>query len=126
MAPSIPDKMKAAALDRFGGPEVLGIKTVPVPTCGDDEILIRVEGAGVGVWDSLEREGEMAGMMEGKPHFPYVPGADGAGAVMAVGRNVRRFKVGDRTVRSRGVSWIAFSKSHGFRLRAYPGHRPER
>jgi NADPH:quinone reductase-like Zn-dependent oxidoreductase len=96
MAPSIPDKMKAAALDRFGGPEVLGIKTVPVPTCGDDEILIRVEGAGVGVWDSLEREGEMAGLMEGKPHFPYVPGTDGAGEVVAVGGNVRRFKVGDR------------------------------
>ena len=96
MAPSIPDKMKAAALDRFGGPEVLGIKTVPVPTCGDDEILIRVEGAGVGVWDSLEREGEMAGMMEGTPQFPYVPGTDGAGEVMAVGSNVRRFKVGDR------------------------------
>ena len=67
MAPSIPDKRKAAALDRFGGPEVLGIKTVPVPSCGDDEILIRVEVAGVGVWDSLEREGEMAGMMEISP-----------------------------------------------------------
>jgi NADPH:quinone reductase-like Zn-dependent oxidoreductase len=96
MAPSIPDTMKAAALDRFGGPEVLGIKTVPVPECGDDEVLIRVEVAGVGVWDGLEREGEMAGMMEGSPRFPYVPGTDGAGEVIAVGKNVRRFKVGER------------------------------
>jgi NADPH:quinone reductase-like Zn-dependent oxidoreductase len=96
MAPSIPDKMKAAALDRFGGPEVLGIKTVPVPSCGDDEILIRVEAAGVAVWDHWEREGEMAGMIEGGPRFPYVPGTDGAGEVLAVGKNVRRFKEGDR------------------------------
>ncbi|QRO00251.1 NADP-dependent oxidoreductase [Archangium violaceum] len=96
MAPAIPDKMKAAAFDRFGGPEVLGIKTVPVPTCGDDEILIRVEAAGVAVWDPVEREGEMAGMMEGGPRFPYVPGTDGAGEVISVGRNVRRFKEGDR------------------------------
>ncbi|QSQ19111.1 NADP-dependent oxidoreductase [Pyxidicoccus parkwayensis] len=96
MATSIPDKMKAAALDRFGGPEVLGIKTLPVPQCGDDEVLIRVEAAGVGVWDSWEREGEMAGMIEGGPRFPYVPGADGAGEVVAVGRSVKGYKEGDR------------------------------
>ena len=42
MASSIPDKMKAAALDTFGGPGVLGIKSISVPACGDDEILIRV------------------------------------------------------------------------------------
>jgi NADPH:quinone reductase-like Zn-dependent oxidoreductase len=96
MATPIPEKMKAAALDRFGGPEVLGIKTVPVPQCGDDELLIRVEAAGVGVWDSWEREGEMAQMIEGGPRFPYVPGADGAGEVVAVGKDVKGCRVGDR------------------------------
>ena len=96
MAIPIPEKMKAAALDRFGGPEVLGIKTVPVPQCGDDELLIRVEAAGVGVWDAWEREGEMAGMIEGGPRFPYVPGTDGAGEVVAVGKGVRGCEVGDR------------------------------
>lgn len=107
MAITIPDKMKAAALDRFGGPEVLGIKTVPVPSCGDDEILIRVEVAGVGVWDPWEREGKMAEMIEGGPRFPYVPGADGAGEVLAVGKDVRRFKVGER------VYAIAFANPKG-------------
>jgi NADPH:quinone reductase len=96
MSITIPDKMQAAALDRFGGPEVLGIKTLPVPQCGDDEILIRVDAAGVGVWDPWEREGEMAEMMGGSPKFPYIPGTDGAGEVVAVGKNVERFQEGDR------------------------------
>ena len=96
MPTSIPDKMKAAALDRFGGPEVLGIKTVSVPTCGDDELLVRVEVAGVGIWDAMEREGLMAEMVEGGPRFPYVPGTDGAGEVVAVGKSVQGFKEGDR------------------------------
>lgn len=95
MASSIPDKMKAAALDRFGGPEVLGVKTVSVPTCGDDEILVRVKAAGIGVWDHLEREGAMQEMIPGGPRFPYVPGADGAGEVVAVGKNVKDHQVGD-------------------------------
>ncbi|MBE4751405.1 NADP-dependent oxidoreductase [Corallococcus sp. ZKHCc1 1396] len=96
--------MKAAALDRFGGPEVLGIKTVSVPACGDDEILIRVEVAGVGAWDSMEREGQMVEMMEGEPKFPYVPGTDGAGEVVAVGKAVKDLKVGDRVY---GISLVS-------------------
>ncbi|WP_404363641.1 NADP-dependent oxidoreductase [Corallococcus coralloides] len=92
----IPDKMRAAALDRFGGPEVLGIKTLSVPTCGDDEVLVRVVAAGIGAWDWMEREGQMAGMIPGGPKFPYVPGADGAGEVIAVGKKVKDFKVGDQ------------------------------
>ena len=39
MAAPILETMKAAAIDRFGAPEVLGVKTVPVPSCDDDEIL---------------------------------------------------------------------------------------
>ena len=96
MATSIPSTMKAAALERFGGPEVLGVREIPVPELEPDEILVRVKAAGVGVWDPWEREGEMADMIEGGPHFPYVPGSDGAGEVVAVGRGARGFKVGDR------------------------------
>ncbi|MBU8900327.1 NADP-dependent oxidoreductase [Corallococcus sp. M34] len=96
MAQAIPDTMKAAALDKFGGPEVIGIKTVKVPSCGDDEILLRVDAAGIGAWDAWEVGGGLADMIEGGPRFPYVPGSDGAGEVVAVGKNVKNFKVGDR------------------------------
>jgi NADPH:quinone reductase-like Zn-dependent oxidoreductase len=88
--------MRAVALDRFGGPEVLTVKTIPVPEVGPDEVLIQVESTGVGVWDPYEREGGFAQMLGVEPKFPYVPGTDGAGTVVAVGERVRRFKEGDR------------------------------
>ena len=88
--------MRAAALDRFGGIETIQMKTLPVPEPGPDEILLRVESAGVGVWDPYEREGEFAKMFGTKPRFPYVLGSDGAGTVAAVGEQVRNFKEGDR------------------------------
>ncbi len=87
--------MRAAALDRFGGVENLHVKQLPVPEPGPDEVLLRVESAGVGVWDPYEREGEFAKMFGATPTFPYVLGSDGAGTVAAVGAQVRRFKEGD-------------------------------
>src|SRR5882724_5338867 len=88
--------MRAAALDRFGGVETIQMKTLPVPEPGPDEVLLRVESAGVGVWDPYEREGAFAKMFGTKPRFPYVLGSDGAGTIAAVGEKVRRFKEGDR------------------------------
>lgn len=88
--------MQAVAIDRFGGLETMKLKTLPVPELGTDEVLIRVESAGVGVWDPFEREGGFAGMFGTEPKFPYILGSDGAGTVVAVGKRVRRFKEGDR------------------------------
>ena len=87
--------MRAAALDRFGGVENIQVKQLPVPEPGPDEVLLRVESAGVGVWDPYEREGEFAKMFGTKPTFPYVLGSDGAGTVAAVGAQVHRFREGD-------------------------------
>jgi len=91
-----PRTMRAVAMDRFGGPEVLTVKTLPIPEVGPDEVLIHVESAGVGVWDPFERDGGFAGMLGVKPRFPYILGSDGAGTVAAVGERVDRFKEGDR------------------------------
>src|SRR5215470_2933643 len=88
--------MRAVALDRFGGPETLKVQTVPVPEVAADEILIRVESAGVGAWDPYEREGGFVELLGTKPKFPYVLGTDGAGTVAAVGGKVKEFKEGDR------------------------------
>jgi NADPH:quinone reductase-like Zn-dependent oxidoreductase len=88
----IPAMMRAAAIDQFGGPEVLTIHTVPVPEIAATEILIAVDTAGVGVWDLGIREGKWAETTR----FPKILGTDGSGIVAAVGSRVTRFAVGDR------------------------------
>ena len=52
--------MKAVAIDRFGGIETLKTRELPIPDVGADEVGVRVEAAGVGVWDPFEREGGFA------------------------------------------------------------------
>ena len=42
--------MKAVAIDRFGGIETLKTRELPIPDVGADEVGVRVEAAGVGVW----------------------------------------------------------------------------
>ena len=88
--------MRAVALDKFGGPEALKIQNLPIPQIEAQEVLIRVEAAGVGAWDPLEREGRFVEIMGIKPTFPYVLGTDGAGTIAAVGKDVKAFKEGDR------------------------------
>lgn len=96
MEQSTPNTMQAVALDQFGGPETLKLQTLPVPEVGPDEVLIRVESAGVGEWDPFEREGGYAEMLGIEPQFPYVLGSEGAGRVAAVGKSVNRFQEEDR------------------------------
>jgi len=73
--------MRAVALDRFGGPDALRIQNLPIPEIAAQEVLIRVEAAGVGAWDPFEREGRFVELMGTKPKFPYVLGSDGAGTI---------------------------------------------
>ena len=88
--------MRAVALDKFGGPEALKIQNIPIPEIEAQEVLIRVEAAGVGAWDPYEREGRFVEITGVEPTFPYVLGTDGAGTIAAVGKDVNRFKEGDR------------------------------
>ncbi|RKS71009.1 NADPH:quinone reductase-like Zn-dependent oxidoreductase [Actinomadura pelletieri DSM 43383] len=93
---SVPTEMNAVVLDRFGGVDELAPRRIPVPEVGDDDVLLRVEYAGAGSWDVIEREGHYDGAFGAKSTFPFVLGWDAAGTVAAVGRNVTRFEVGDR------------------------------
>lgn len=89
----IPKVMRAAAIDRFGGPEVLMLHTLPVPEPDKGEVLIAVDTAGVGVWDADMRAGWSPG---GRTDFPLVLGTDGSGTIAAIGSRMRRFQVGDQ------------------------------
>jgi NADPH:quinone reductase-like Zn-dependent oxidoreductase len=85
--------MRAAAIDKFGPPDVLTIHTLPVPKPGANEVLIAVHAAGVGIWDAELRKGSYK---EGNERFPLVLGTDGAGVIAEVGKNVDRFKARDK------------------------------
>jgi NADPH:quinone reductase len=79
---AVPQTIRAVSIDRYGGPEVLAIQSLPVPIIGAREILIALDTAGVGGWDTEMRIGWSSG---GSTRFPLVLGTDGAGTVAAVG-----------------------------------------
>ncbi|MFY9550550.1 MAG: NADP-dependent oxidoreductase, partial [Thermoanaerobaculia bacterium] len=89
----IPKTTRAAAIDRFGPPEVLKLHVLPVPRHAPGEVLIALHTSGVGSWDADIRAGWWPA---GKPRFPLVLGTDGAGKVAALGSRAKRFHVGDR------------------------------
>lgn len=91
--PTIPKVMRAAAIERFGGPAVLEIHALPVPEIGTREVLIALHTAGVGGWDAEMRGGWWP---FGRPRFPLVLGTDGSGTIAKAGSRVRGFKPGDR------------------------------
>ena len=68
-AHTVPKTMRAAAIDRFGGPEVLSTRSLPVPELDASEVLIAVDTAGVGVWDADMRGGWSP---SGHTRFPLV------------------------------------------------------
>ena len=90
--PTIPTTMRAAAIDKFGDPEVLKLQTLPVPFPDPSEVLIEVDTAGVGPWDADIRGGWSPG---GLLEFPYVLGYEGSGRVVSLGSRIHRFKIGD-------------------------------
>ncbi|MGD0636704.1 MAG: NADP-dependent oxidoreductase [Nitrososphaerales archaeon] len=83
-------------IDRFGGPEVLSVRDVPVPQPLPDQVLVRVESAGVGIWDLGERQGMVAKMLGVEPKFPWILGSEGAGTVIAAGEKASGFRGGER------------------------------
>jgi NADPH:quinone reductase-like Zn-dependent oxidoreductase len=89
--------MRAVAIEKFGGPETIAVCNVPVPNVGPNQVLVRVEAAGVGDWDVFEREGMFAQMFGTAACFPHVLGSEGAGTIAAVGIGARdRFRIGER------------------------------
>ena len=84
--------MQAILVREFGGPEVLQLADVPDPVPGAGQVLVRVHAVGVNPYDTYMRTGNYAI----KPALPYIPGADGAGVVEAVGPDVEGFTLGAR------------------------------
>src|ERR1700751_4414115 len=86
--------MRAYVLERYGGPEGSRLMDVPAPTPKAGEILVEVRAAGLNPVDFKFREGKLRAIM--RPKLPFVLGNELAGEIVAVGSEVKRFRVGDR------------------------------
>ena len=73
--------MKAIRVDAFGGVEVLEVVERSKPEPREDEVLVRVEAAGLNYSDVMQREG----LYPGGPKPPYFPGVEAAGVVESNG-----------------------------------------
>ncbi len=105
--------MEAKALRLTGDFSLTGLSfdTVPLPDPGPHDVLVRNRAISLNQRDLMLVEGRYN---PSQPR-PITLGSDGAGEVLAVGKNVTRFKVGDRVVTSFYRDWVdgqlAFSNS---------------
>ena len=105
--------MRAAVVEKYGPPEVVVIREVPKPVPGDDDVLIKIHATTVNSGDARVRAlrvpAGLSLLMRLALGFSgpkrKILGFDGAGAVEAVGKNVRGFKPGDRVVASNGFKY---------------------
>jgi NADPH2:quinone reductase len=84
--------MKAAFIDKTGGPEVIQYGELPTPTPMEGELLVRVGAVAVNPIDTYIR----AGLVKMPLPMPFIPGCDLAGSIQALGPGVRNWRVGDR------------------------------
>ena len=90
--------MKAILFTEYGSPDILQFKDVEKPVPADNEVLIKVYAASANPldWHSMRGAPFLARVEFGlqRPRDPRL-GADVAGRVEAVGKNVTQFKIGD-------------------------------
>jgi NADPH2:quinone reductase len=91
---ALPAQMTAIGIKASGSPDMLVPEKRPVPTPGDGEILVKVAAAGVNRPDVMQR----MGLYPPPPGAPDIPGLEIAGEVVALGANVKRWKLGDRVM----------------------------
>ena len=83
--------MKAAFIERHGGPEVLKYGEMPDPVAAPGEVVVDIAAASVNGADWKVREGKSGQLA----HFPYILGRDFSGVVSAIGAGVADLDVGD-------------------------------
>lgn len=87
-------KMKAIRIYEYGDASTLKLEDMPHLSTANDQILVRVHGAGVNPIDWKIRQGYLKQVMPAR--FPLTMGQDFAGIVAERGKGVSDFRVGDR------------------------------
>lgn len=103
--------MKAMVMEEFGTIDHLHVDDVPTPTPADNEVQIQILYTSVNPVDWKICEGHLE---KRAPHqFPLIPGWDASGVISAVGKNVKKFKVGDEVYaycRKPTVQWGTYAE----------------
>lgn len=97
--------MRAAAIDEFGGADLLTVRRVPAPVPGPGEVLVRVMAAGVQLTDAAIRSGWVP--PGATIDFPQVLGNEFAGIVEATGPGVVGLSAGDEVAGFRTLGCYA-------------------
>lgn len=82
---------KAIRVHEIGGADKLKFEDVPMPTAAEGQVVIKHHAIGLNFIDVYFRTG-----LYPAPSMPFSPGNEGAGEILAVGKGVTGFKVGDR------------------------------
>lgn len=115
--------MRAIVQDTYGEADVLHPADVPVPTPKDDEVLLRVDAAGIemSVWHLMTGRPYLVRLVMGlRAPKQRIRGADVAGTVTVVGRSVTTLAVGDRVFGASNGSLAEFATAKASRLALAP------
>ena len=112
MSAIIPQTMTAVGFDAPGGPDVLRLETLAVPTPGPGEVLIKVAFAGVNRPDVVQRLGHYPPPPGASP----IPGLEIAGEVVALGEGVDAALLGQK------VCALVSGGGYAEYCRAHAGH----
>lgn len=125
--------MRAAVCTQYGPPSVLEIRDIPMPSPKNKEILIKIYARTVSSGDCRVRGlsvpqgmGLLVRLAFGfkKPRNPVL-GTDLAGEVVAVGKEVSKFKIGDRVFAMNGMSMGGYADYKCLAEDAAVAHIPE-
>lgn len=91
--------MRAVIQERYGSPDELIVRDVPVPVPGDGEVLVRVRASSVhpDVWHAVTGRPSVLRIMGSGVRQPTqpIPGTDLAGVIEAIGPGIQRYQPGD-------------------------------
>ncbi len=103
--------MKAVVFESYGQPEVLKIKEIEKPAVSDDAVLVRVHASSINIAEWYSMTGLFIGRVLSKEFFKPKDtrlGADFAGVVEAVGKNMSDFKRGDEVFGGRSGAYAEY------------------
>ncbi|WP_295753393.1 alcohol dehydrogenase catalytic domain-containing protein [uncultured Oscillibacter sp.] len=97
--------MMRAVVYEQGGRAHAGIRDVPEPVCGDGQVLVRVLACGI--CKPADSGHDRGTSMLGR--YPVIPGHEFAGVVEQVGKDITRFRLGDRVAVDNGAPcWVCY------------------